>query len=159
MAVEIEKKFLLNHFPESLLKNPVYISQGYIPHSREGVIRIRIFGDQGFITFKSRTVNAARLEFEYPVPADDAKQMMDLFCLKPVIEKNRFHYDFKGFTWEIDCFTGDNQGLIVAEIELSHVDQPFEKPDWIGKEVTGDPRFFNSNLVNHPYNTWNLKKE
>lgn len=154
MALEIEKKFLLTRFPESELRPPTFISQGYISRSTEQTVRVRVSGNQGSITIKGPTINGSRKEFEYPIPAEDAKEMLDLFCPGPVIEKNRYHYIFKGFKWEIDQFFGDNQGLIVAEIELESIDQSFDKPDWIGREVTDEPRYFNSNLVKHPYSSW-----
>ncbi len=154
MATETEKKFLLAHLPSSLLTNGIYLSQGYMTKAKECVVRVRIFGDQGFLTVKGPTINASRKEFEYPIPLDDAKEMLSLFCSKPFIEKIRYHIDFKGFVWEIDQFKGENTGLVVAEIELDTIDQPFEMPDWIGKEVTHDSRYFNSNLITHPYSTW-----
>ncbi len=83
-----------------------------------------------------------------------AMEMLSLFCNKPLIEKTRYQIEFKGFEWVVDLFSGSNKGLVVAEIELDSIDQPFEKPDWIGKEVTHDPRYFNSNLIETPYSTW-----
>ena len=154
MADEIEKKFLLAYWPEALMTAGKKIAQGYMPAGSDKVIRIRLYGDDAFITIKSRTVNGARKEYEYPIPVNDAMEMLALFCIKPFVQKTRFCIDHGGFTWEVDRFEGENTGLIVAEIELDRIDQPFEKPDWIGEEVTGDPRFFNSNLVTHPYQSW-----
>lgn len=154
MADEIEKKFLLDYVPEDLLADGQKIAQGYMEAGKDKVIRIRLYGDDAFITVKSKTVNSARKEYEYPIPVSDAMEMLGLFCVKPYIQKIRYLFDYKGFTWEIDRFEGANSGLIVAEIELDSIDQSFEKPDWIGKEVTGDPKYFNSNLVQNPFNTW-----
>jgi len=94
------------------------------------------------------------VEYEYDIPENDAKEMLDDLCEKPIIEKNRYKIDFAGFIWEVDEFFGENQGLIVAEVELESEDQRFEKPEWIGDEVTGDPKYFNSNLVINPYIKW-----
>jgi len=154
MAIEIEKKFLLNYFPKNLMINGIPIIQGYMVNKKNKVVRIRLSGDTGFLTIKGATCNASRKEFEYPVPQQDAKEMLLLFCSKPLIEKTRYKIEFKGFEWIIDEFYGENKGLVVAEIELSSIDQFFEKPDWIGKEVTHDPKYFNSNLIETPYSSW-----
>ena len=154
MAIEIEKKFLLKYLPLSLLSRGILIRQGYMVNKKDKVVRIRLSGDQGFFTVKGITCNASRKEFEYPVPQQDAMEMLSLFCKKPLIEKTRYQIEFNGFEWVIDLFEGRNKGLVVAEIELDSSDQPFEKPDWIGKEVTHDPRYFNSNLIKAPYSTW-----
>ena len=154
MAIEIERKFLLKHFPSSLQTNGTLIRKGYMINGKNMVVRVRLSGNQGFLTIKGDTCNALRKEFEYPVPQQDARQMLKAFCKEPFIEKTRYQIKFKGFEWVIDKFSGDNQGLVVAEIELDSIDQPFEKPDWIGKEVTHDIRYFNSNLIEKPYSTW-----
>ncbi|MBU8910275.1 MAG: CYTH domain-containing protein [Desulfobacterales bacterium] len=154
MAIETERKFLLRYLPSSLLVNSTLIRQGYMTNKKDKVIRIRLTGDSAFLTVKGATRNASRKEYEYPIPQQDAKEMLQLFCKKPLIEKTRYQIEFKGFEWVIDQFSGDNQGLVVAEIELDSIDQPFEKPDWIGKEVTHDLRYFNSNLIETPYSTW-----
>ncbi len=157
MAIEIEKKFLLKYLPSSLLTNGTLIRQGYMVNKKEMVVRVRLAGDKAFLTVKGTTCNAARKEYEYPVPQQDAKEMLQLFCKAPLVEKTRYQIEFKGFEWVIDQFSGDNQGLVVAEIELESIDQEFEKPDWIGKEVTHDPGYFNSNLIENPYSTWHIK--
>ncbi len=154
MAIETEKKFLLAHIPSPLMTNGVPICQGYLKKSKNGVVRVRVFGSKGFLTVKGPTTNGARKEFEYPVPMADARQMMALFCKGATIDKTRFHIKHEGFEWEVDVFAGTNKGLVVAEIELEHIDQKFQKPDWIGREVTHDPRYFNSNLIEHPFCTW-----
>lgn len=154
MAIETERKFLLKHLPSSLLTCGTPICQGYMVNQKERVVRIRLYGDRGFLAIKGPTCNASRKEYEYPVPKQDAMEMLLLFCKKPFIEKTRYHIEFNHFEWVVDMFSGSNQGLVVAEIELATVDQVFEKPDWIGQEVTHDPRYFNSNLIKHPYSTW-----
>ena len=154
MAIETERKFLLHYLPSSLLTRGTLIRQGYMVTKKNIVVRIRLSGDNAFLTVKGATRNASRKEYEYPVPQQDAMEMLSIFCKKPLIEKTRYQIEFKGFEWVIDLFSGVNKGLVVAEIELDSIDQPFEKPDWIGKEVTHDPRYFNSNLIEAPYSTW-----
>lgn len=155
MAIEIEKKFLLKYLPEDQLCEPEFICQGYIVNKKNIVVRLRLAGDKAFITIKGPTVNCSRKEYEYPLPVDDAKEMITLFCQENLVEKKRYKINYKGFIWEIDQFTGKNQGLTLAEIELASEDQRFEKPDWIGKEVSSDSRYYNSNLISNPYSTWN----
>ncbi len=156
MAIEIEKKFLLKYLPKESLSNPVFISQGYLLNKKETVVRIRLADKKAFMTIKGLTTNSARKEYEYSLPYDDAKEMIDLFCKEGLVEKKRYKIAHKGFIWEIDQFSGNNTGLVVAEIELEHIDQLFEKPDWVGSEVTQDPRYYNSNLIQNPYSTWQL---
>jgi len=117
-------------------------------------VRIRTEGNQAVLTIKGLTVEASRPEFEYPIPFEHAIQMLDQLCEKPLIEKSRYKIPHKDHIWEVDEFLGLNRGLIVAEIELQSEDETFEKPGWIGKEVTADPRYFNSNLVTSPFSTW-----
>ncbi|MFH2092303.1 MAG: CYTH domain-containing protein [Pseudomonadota bacterium] len=154
MADEIEKKFLLHYLPTTLMTDGIKIAQGYMVNQLNMIVRVRLSGENAFLTIKGETVNASRKEYEYSIPYQDACQMLDLFCKKPFVEKIRYHIDHAGFEWVVDQFSGDNTGLIVAEIELDHIDQIFEKPDWIGKEVTHDPRYYNSNLIKNPYSTW-----
>ena len=154
MAIEIERKFLLKHLPSSQLTCSTIIRQGYMVNKKDKIVRIRLSGDDAFLTIKGITCNASRKEYEYPIPQQDALDMLSLFCKNKMIEKTRYQIKFKNFEWVIDIFSGDNNGLVVAEIELLSIDQPFEKPDWIGKEVTHDPRYFNSNLIENPYSTW-----
>lgn len=153
MAIETERKFLLNYLPAPLMDGSL-ICQGYMVNSKQMVIRVRLSGDRAFLTIKGETCNASRKEYEYPVPYQDAKQMLQAFCKKPFIEKTRYQIEHKGFKWIIDQFSGDNLGLVVAEIELESLDQEFEKPDWLGKDVTHDPRYYNSNLIKSPYSGW-----
>lgn len=154
MGIEIEKKFLVKgnswHTPD-IKGTP--IKQGYLKNGPEAVVRIRVTGNRAFITVKGKTVGASRLEFEYAIPVPDAVEMLSL-CRPPLVEKIRYAIDFKGLEWTIDIFSGSNQGLVVAEIELIHEDQPFEIPPWAGREVTDDPRYYNSNLIRHPFCSW-----
>ncbi|MCA1793724.1 MAG: CYTH domain-containing protein [Desulfotignum sp.] len=153
MAIEIEKKFLVTALPVNL-PSGIDICQGYVLNTPGKVVRVRIKGAAGFLTVKGLTIASARPEFEYEIPLSDARQMLDLFCEKPVIEKCRHILYHQGIKWVIDRFFGANQGLVVAEIELSSRDQIFEPPPWAGKEVTEDIRYYNANLVHHPFCTW-----
>ena len=153
MGIEIERKFLLDQIPPGV-SHGLVICQGYMLNQKDRVVRIRTKGSKGFLTIKGKTVNTRRSEFEYEIPRADAQQMLDLFCEAPLVEKTRFKIEFRGFEWVIDRFAGENSGLIVAEIELDHESQPFETPPWAGGEVTHDPRYYNSNLIKHPYSAW-----
>ena len=154
MGVEIEKKFLLVSTEWKELAPGVAYRQGYLSSVKERTVRVRTINDRGFLTVKGISVGATRVEYEYEIPVEDANELLDGLCEKPLIEKNRYKVDFGGFVWEIDEFFGENDGLIVAEVELESEDQSFDKPAWVGEEVTGDPRFFNSNLIKNPYSTW-----
>lgn len=154
MGTEIERKFLLKSDAWRALAQGVVYRQGYLNSAKERTVRIRTIGDQAFLTIKGLTAGATRAEYEYPIPLPDCNAMLDTLAEKPLIEKKRYKIRHDGFTWEIDEFFGENQGLIVAEVELQREDQAFDKPQWIGEEVTGDPRYFNSNLIKHPYTRW-----
>jgi adenylate cyclase len=154
MAKEIEKKFLVRSKTYRELAEGIYIHQGFLSTVKERVVRIRIFGKQAFVTIKGITIGATRTEFEYEIPVKDAEVLLSELCLKPTIKKYRYKIPYQGYIWEVDEFLGENQGLIVAEIELESEDQQFDIPNWIGEEVTDDPKYFNSNLIAHPYNKW-----
>lgn len=155
MAYEIERKFLVS--TESWRKQvsrTINISQAYFCNTDKASLRIRITDDAAYMSVKSMTLDIRRHEFEYPVPVHDAEFMINYLCQGSVLVKQRHLVQVGGQTWEIDEFQGDNAGLIVAEIELEHEQQPFHEPDWLGQEVSGDTRFFNMNLVKHPYKSW-----
>lgn len=154
MGTEIERKFLLKGDAWRELGEGTHYRQGYLNSAKERTVRVRTINEKGFLTVKGITVGATRVEYEYEIPKDECSAMLDDLAEKPIIEKSRYKIDYEGFTWEIDEFFGENKGLIVAEIELESEDQTFEKPEWIGDEVTGDPRYFNSNLIKHPYTKW-----
>ena len=154
MAKEIERKFLVKSMVFKSLGIKHYIHQGFLNTDKERVVRIRIIDEESFLTIKGISEGAARMEFEYGIPVQDARFMLEKLCLKPTIEKYRYKVSMEGFTWEVDEFLGDNDGLVIAEIELTSEDQRFPRPDWIGEEVTGDKKYYNANLVKHPYNTW-----
>jgi len=115
---------------------------------------VRIDGEHAFLTIKGKSVGASRGEWEYPVPVLDAAELLDGLCQQPLVEKVRRRIAIGPHTWEVDEFLGANAGLVVAEIELASEDEAFEKPDWLGREVTGDARYFNSNLIRQPYSQW-----
>ncbi|MBW1895020.1 MAG: CYTH domain-containing protein [Deltaproteobacteria bacterium] len=154
MGEEIERKFLVKDDSFKRLSQGSKYRQGYLNSMKERVVRVRTINDNGFLTVKGITTGATRVEYEYEIPVKDADAMLDDLCEKPLIEKNRYKIKFEGFIWEVDEFFGENQGLTVAEIELEREDQPFEKPEWISEEVTGDPKYFNSNLIQNPYSKW-----
>lgn len=154
MAKEIERKFLVKSDEFKKLAQGTMYRQGYLSSAKERIVRLRTVGDKGFLTIKGITLGSTRLEYEYEIPFDECKAMLDDLAEKPIIEKKRYKVPVGQFVWEVDEFYGENQGLVVAEIELQSEDQPFDKPDWLGKEVSGDPRYFNSNLVKHPFSKW-----
>ncbi len=127
--------------------------QGYLNRDMERTVRVRIAGEQAFLTIKGASRGAVRAEFEYEIPLEDAEQLLKLSD-GPVVEKIRYVLNHKGLIWEVDEFLGENHGLVVAEVELTSESQSFEKPNWVGREVTEDLRYFNSNLAAHPYSTW-----
>ena len=156
MAKEIERKFLV--VGDEWRKGAVgtHYRQGYLNSVKERTVRIRTINDKAFLTVKGLTVGCTRLEFEYAIPYDDCVKMLDELAEKPIIEKTRYKIPAgNDLTWEIDEFHGVNEGLVVAEIEIPSEDTAFVKPEWIGEEVSSDPRYFNSNLVAHPFTTWN----
>jgi adenylate cyclase len=154
MGVEIERKFLLRGDGWMTLGEPVFFKQGYLSSHKDRVVRVRIEGDRAVMTIKGRNVGATRGEWEYEIPVADAVELLDGLCEQPLIEKYRRRITFAGNVWEVDEFLGANAGLVVAEIELQSEDQQFDKPDWIGEEVTDDLRYLNSSLIKHPYSAW-----
>lgn len=128
--------------------------QGYLSIDKERTVRVRIADAEGTLTIKGITVGATRAEYEYEIPRREAEEMLSDLCLQPIIEKTRHRVRFGGRTWEVDEFTGDNEGLVIAEVELDSEDEGVDLPDWVGDEVTGDPRFYNANLVARPYREW-----
>jgi adenylate cyclase len=154
MGVEIERKFLVCSDRWKTLGQGVLLRQGYLSSAPDRIVRVRIEGDSAMLTIKGRSVGATRGEWEYPIPLDDAQAFLDNLCEKPIIEKKRYRIPYQGMIWEVDEFLGENAGLVVAEIELESEQQAFSTPDWIGEEVTHDARYFNANLLRHPYSKW-----
>jgi adenylate cyclase len=152
MPTEIERKFLVTGI-EWRLANGVRYWQGYLCRGMGKTVRIRLTGEKAFLTIKGTRKGISRPEFEYEIPFAEGEQLLGL-CEGPIIEKNRHVVNYKGFKWEVDEFLGENEGLVVAEIELEKEDQQFERPGWVGQEVTEDPRYYNSNLASNPYSTW-----
>jgi adenylate cyclase len=150
LAVEIERKYRVIKSRWQPNDTGVDYRQGYLCSGDGRTVRVRIAGAQAFITVKGPTRGYARAEYEYPVPVSDAEEMLTELCPKPLIEKIRYRVEYAGHIWEVDVFNGDNRGLVLAEIELPAEDTCFEVPDWVGEEVSGDPRYFNSSLAVTP---------
>jgi len=154
MPKEIERKFLVHQKKLPALSAGQQMDQGYLPMTPPAVVRVRRSAEQAWLTIKSETSGMTRDEYEYPIPVSDANELLALFCSDHRIQKTRYEISHEGYVWELDIFEGDNAGLIVAEIELdSETDSP-PLPDWVSTEVTGDPRYFNSNLVSKAYVHW-----
>jgi len=152
MPLEIERKFLVNG-NQWKQGQCVRICQGYLNRDKERTVRVRLEGEKATLTIKGPNRGAARSEYEYPIPADEAVELLKL-CDGPLLEKNRYIVVCDGLTWEVDEFLLDNQGLIIAEVELKSEDQVFNRPEWVGQEVTTDPRYYNSNLCAYPFSKW-----
>jgi len=154
MGIEIERKFLLAHDGWRGQGTPTRMRQGYLAADPVRTVRVRIEGDAAVLTIKGKSTGASRGEWEYPIPVADAAELLDGLCEQPLVEKTRHRIAHAGHVWEVDEFFGDNAGLVVAEIELASEDEVFEKPDWIGREVTGEVRYYNSSLMRRPYKDW-----
>jgi len=154
MAKEIERKFLVTSTEWKSSSEKKLYRQGYLTINSGGVVRIRTISDKGYITIKSQRNNLTRDEFEYEIPFEDAEYMLENLCLKPLVEKYRTKINYNGMVWEVDDFIGENEGLIIAEIELEYENQKIDLPNWLGVEVTNDAKYYNSNLVNTPYCKW-----
>ena len=155
MASEIERKFLVKSKEWFSFKKPkpLFIKQAFVLQQDKKVLRARIKADKAFLTIKGKSSGVSRMEFEYEIPIEDAEEMISQMS-GPTIEKERYEIPFANHLWEVDVFYGENEGLIVAEIELLTETEFFEKPNWVGAEVSYDPRYFNSNLEHHPFNQW-----
>lgn len=153
MNLEIERKFLLKN--DSWKKNSVGIlyKQAYLNEKGDNTIRVRVEGDKAKLTIKSKAKNISRMEFEYDIPMEDAEQLFTI-AKTETVEKYRHKIMYEGHCWEVDEFVGKNSGLVVAEIELKSEDEPFEKPEWIGEEVSNDKRYTNASLARTPYEMW-----
>lgn len=155
MAKEIERKFLVRKDLWYALHKPegIEITQAYL-HNQEGrIIRIRIAGNKAYITIKSPTIEFTRDEFEYEIPVADAQEILSIFQVKK-LEKVRYKLELLGHLWEVDEFFGENEGLVMAEVELKSQDEHVEYPSWLSEEVTFDHRYYNSYLINNPYSCW-----
>jgi adenylate cyclase len=155
MALEIERKFLVaDDSWRSAVSSSTAIMQGYLAATGRAAVRVRVRGEQAFLTIKGVTSEVTRTEYEYPIPLPDAAAMLQELAEGPIIEKVRHIVPVGDHEWELDVFAGDNEGLVMAEIELDDPDEPFVTPDWVGEEVSDDPRYFNVNLAAAPYRTW-----
>lgn len=154
MGQEIERKFLLCNDSWRSGASGILFRQGYLSTDRERTVRVRLEGECGVLTIKGLSSGISRAEFEYPIPAAEAALLLDTLCLQPLIEKTRYRVEHAGHIWEIDEFAGDNAGLVLAEVELTSEEDVVEIPPWAGAEVSSDPRYFNANLVRHPFRCW-----
>ena len=153
MGVEIERKFLLVGTEWKSVAGTRY-RQGYLNSQKERTVRVRTIADKGYLTIKGVAKGNVRPEYEYEIPRAEADEMLDRLCEKPLIEKVRYKIPRDGLVWEVDEFEGENAGLVLAEVELETEDQEVDLPSWVGDEVTGDPRYFNSSLIKNPYTKW-----
>lgn len=157
MALEIERKFLLHHLPDLADESGARIVQGYLRADERASVRVRITDGQARLTVKGAQHGITRTEFEYDIPTEDARVLLDDLIVGDRIEKRRFQVPFDGRTWELDVFEGVNAGLVVAEIELdSEQDEP-TLPAWVGREVSDDPRFLNASLCRRPFSRWSAQ--
>ncbi len=153
MPLEIERKYTVinDAWRSQAIGN--HCVQGYLSLDPERTVRVRRVADQAWLTIKGRSRGMVRSEYEYPIPPEHAGELLGM-CLQPLIEKTRYRVMHAGLTWEVDVFSGDNAGLVIAEIELESVSQIPELPAWVGDEVTDDVRYYNASLVRHPYRQW-----
>ncbi len=154
MGKEIERKYLVNLAAWKPAGPGIHFKQGYLNAQKERVVRVRIEGERAKLTIKGMTTGVTRSEFEYDIPLDDASELLDNLCEQPLIDKHRYKEVHGGKTWEIDVFHGLNQGLVVAEVELTSEDEAVELPAWAVMEVSHDPRYYNANLLKQPFSTW-----
>lgn len=154
MGLEIERKFLVRGDAWKSLGEGVSIRQGYLSTNPDRVVRVRIEGSVATLTIKGRSVGPTRGEWEYSIPLADAEELLSTLCECPLVEKIRYRVRQHQMLWEIDEFLGENDGLVVAEIELSSAEQEFLMPEWAAEEVTHDARYYNANLLRHPYSSW-----
>lgn len=155
MAKEIERKFLIDQTKLGNLEDGAYIKQGYISTTDKTVVRVRVVSEKAYLTLKGENKGVVRTEFEYSIPHKDANEMISELCNGPIIEKTRYLLNYCEHTWEVDIFHGQNHGLVIAEIELTTENEKFELPPWLGEEVSGDAKYYNSNLLENPFNKWN----
>jgi adenylate cyclase len=155
MAKEIERKFTVTSDTWRVyVTHQENFIQGYLANNKSCSIRVRLSGDSATLNIKSAALNVYRDEFDYPIPLPDGKELLTRICQPPFIEKTRYYVQYRDHTWEIDEFKGENKGLVIAEIELKSTDELFDRPDWVGKEVSDDYRYYNVMLLEHPFKNW-----
>lgn len=155
MGKEIERKFLVKDSNFKKMCTGQLYKQGYLNSDPNRTVRLRLVGNKGYLTIKNKGNGLTREEFEYEIPYSDAQEILQGICERPFIEKTRYIFNYQGHVWEIDEFHGENEGLIIAEIELENENKNFPVPEWIGEEVTYDYKYTNSSLVTNPYKKWN----
>jgi adenylate cyclase len=154
MGTETERKFLVSGTAWKQGVHGRRLRQGYLSTDKERTVRVRATDEKAWMTIKGLTAGVTRTEFEYEIPVQDAHKLLDELCRQPIIDKTRYEIRVGGHLWEVDEFHGANDGLVVAEIELRSEDEAFERPRWLGEEVSHDPRYFNANLIQHPFRDW-----
>ncbi len=155
MAEEIERKFLVaSDAWRGDVTHSAHFQQGYLASNDVCAVRVRLTGDRALLTIKNATLGIRRSEYEYEIPLADAREIFDTLCVGRRLSKTRYFVTHGPDTWEVDEFDGENQGLVLAELELTDEAQAFERPPWLGEEVSGDPRYLNSSLAERPYSTW-----
>ena len=155
MGIEIERKFLvMNDAWRARVESGVHIMQGYLASIEGLTVRVRVKAQDAFLTIKGPTRGISRAEYEYPIPVEDAEAMLRELAILPPVDKMRHRVREGAHVWELDVFSGENAGLVMAEIELVSPDEPFEMPEWAGDEVSDDPRYYNINLARHPFKDW-----
>lgn len=155
MAIEIERKYLVKGNDWKQEAEGKLYRQGYLSGHPDRTVRVRTVEDKGYLTIKGKTLGASRSEYEYQIPYQDALHMLNELCKQPIIEKVRYLISYQGLVWEVDEFRGENHGLVVAEVELAHENQPILFPDWVDREVTSEEKYYNANLFKHPFSKWN----
>lgn len=153
MATEIERKFLVRGDAWRDGASGTPFRQGYLTTGRMRSVRVRVEGGRAKLTIKGPSRGASRAEYEYAIPLHDAEELLEL-CARPLIRKIRYRVPHDGLVWEVDEFEGQNEGLVLAEVELKDESQRISVPDWVGEEVTDDPRYYNANLVRRPFRKW-----
>lgn len=155
MAIEIERKFLVSGDAwRAVAGEGKRILQGYLSLPDGPTVRVRVYGEHAYLTIKGASDGISRAEFEYPIPVADAVTMLEGLAVSPLIDKVRYRVPCGGHVWDLDVFAGENAGLVLAEVELGRVDEPFVRPDWAGTEVSDDARYYNANLARHPVARW-----
>ena len=155
MGTEIERKFLVEGDTwRERVESSVAIVQGYVANNANATVRVRVKGEQAFLTIKGASHGIRRSEFEYPIPVEDARAMLRELAVFPPVEKVRYRVREGEHLWDLDVFAGENAGLVMAEVELGAEDEVFALPDWAGDEVSADPRYYNVNLARNPFRHW-----
>ena len=155
MAVEIERKYLVkNESWRASIEAQAHIMQGYLANDDNASVRVRVKGDAAYLTIKGATSGISRSEYEYQIPVEDAETMLRELAIFPAIDKVRYSVRSGKHLWDLDLFSGENEGLVMAEVELASEDEDFQMPDWAGEEVSGDTRYYNVNLASNPYKSW-----